>query len=63
MNELRVVSEKSDRLTKKGKPYTDYYLVWNYNQREYKVRIRAQFVNDLDKLYSLAKYYQSIVSK
>jgi len=53
MNDLRVISEKSERLDNKGKPFTDLYLCWTYEGKDYKVRIRPQFYKDLDKLCAL----------
>lgn len=55
MTDLKVVSKVSDRLDKKGRPFTDLYLVWTYDSKVYEVRIRPQFFCDFDKLYALSK--------
>lgn len=55
MSDLRVVIEKSERLDKNGKPFDDFYLLWSFEAKDYKVRIKPQFFVDLDKLYALAK--------
>lgn len=55
MNDLRVVSKVSERLDQKGKPFTDLYLVWTYNEKEYQVRIRPQFYTDFAKLFALTQ--------
>lgn len=51
---MTLLKQQSDRLDNNGKPFTDYYLAWTYNNKFYSVRVRPQFFNNYKLLFSNA---------
>lgn len=42
------------RTPSKNNKYVNYYLVWKYNNKTYKVPVKASFKKDFPKLYAQA---------
>lgn len=51
MEELTLTSKKVE---KDGKTYTDIYLNWNYEGKDYAVRVKPVFLKDFALLYAIA---------
>lgn len=51
---MTLMKKTSERLNKRGQKFIDYYLVWEYNNELYAVRIEPSFGKDYKKLFAMA---------
>lgn len=52
---MKLLKQNSERVrTKDNKPFTDFYLCWTFEGKNYCVRIRPHFYSDMDKLFAVA---------
>lgn len=43
------------KVNKDGKDYTDFYLKWEFEGKEYKVRVKPVFAHEYKVMFSSAK--------
>lgn len=51
---MKLVQKVSDRKDNNGNPFTDLFLVWEHDNKEYSVRVRPCFSRDYKLLLSEA---------